>query len=833
MDRFVRRSVPVLLALLVILAPQAGGAVYRWCAVTAAVIVLTMATLGLGRRSVWHNTRVDATCWMLTAVAALTLLQLVPLPFHLVKLISPKVAGFYAAAATMPLAPQHYFIPLTADLSLTAAEALKWASYAALYVIVLNWPRGGGHQLPKIMIVAGTLTAVVCLVESVFRVEGILGIYHPPVSVSSWLRGPFVNPGHSGIYCALLGTLGLGAAAESSPRWRLWVRLLSAVLLALALTPAARKTGVAVVAGVGVYLFLRARAADYRWTRGWPVVVALSLLATVAVFSIWRLPSVDQIRAMPDRYLAYRHYSRIITWSDTLRLIADSPWTGVGRGSFGPAFTAYDSVNTDAVTWHPESVPLQMAAEWGLIPALAFLIGMTIAVVRTARNARGAFPCAAAATLVMLGLVNLVDFNLELLGIALTAIVCLAVLARKETKSIRVRQGRVALIAPATLVVAALVGMATVGVPSLAGDAENLRAQAKTTAAADRHSLDRLGSAAAAKHPADFFIPQLVAAEHLRLQLSLGIVWLNRALELRPRSPEAHFLTGMALLRGGRAKQALLEYVTSARFTSRLLAPVADLILRAPSLRRIAFSDLWWATTEDKGLLSYLALSLSAASPARERFLVDERLLQLQPDAPTVVAVLNREKSLMAQDADLSARLDQALTVDSLNQSEGYVLPTADLRARNGRVGEALAMLTSAAMNAANSEQAATKLVELLLHTNQPDEALARLRALELADRLPRGDAEFLRGRIYEHRGNLQGALDSYAMAAQYNPDDVDTLVAAALAAHHAARSDLELQFAHRALQAGRSDGAVREKLAPLWGPEEDGKGRTAVPNRQ
>jgi hypothetical protein len=43
--------------------------------------------------------------------------------------------------------------------------------------------------------------------------------------------------------------------------------------------------------------------------------------------------------------------------------------------------------------------------------------------------------------------------------------------------------------------------------------------------------------------------------------------------------------------------------------------------------------------------------------------------------------------------------------------------------------------------------------------------------------------------------------------------------VAAALAAHRAERSDLELQFVHRALQAGRSDGAVRDKLAPLWGP--------------
>jgi hypothetical protein len=457
MDRFARRCVPALLGVLVIAAPQAGGAVYRWTTVITAFVVIAMAAVALARASVRENARLDLTCAILIAVAAWTAFQLLPLPAGVVRVLAPRIWDHYQESARVPGGVTPHFIPLTLDVSLTTIEAVKWACYATLYALILNWPRGGGRQLSFIILGAAALTAAVSLVESSFAVPGILGIYRPPASVASWLRGPFVNPGHSGIYCAVLGTLCLGVATELPARLRPWTRGLAAVLLALALTPASLKTTIAAVVGPLAFLLLRARAANWRFVRGKPAMIAVGALLVAAVVASHWLPTAEEIRAMPDRYLAFRRYSRLITWADTWTLIKDYRWLGVGRGAFGAAFAAYDTVNTEVVTWHTENVPLQMIAEWGWLVAPAFMIAMAVMVLRAARVARRPKSSAAAAVLIMLGIVNLVDFDLELLGIGLTAIVCLGLLARGETPSLRAKRGRTVLIAPAVLTVVAVV----------------------------------------------------------------------------------------------------------------------------------------------------------------------------------------------------------------------------------------------------------------------------------------------------------------------------------------------------------------------------------------
>jgi hypothetical protein len=461
MDRFARRFVPALLAVLVIGAPQAGGAVYRWTAVAVALVTIAMVGMALWRSSVRANARVDLICAVLIGVAAWTAFQLVPLPVGLVRWVAPRVAALYQEAGALPGAIPRTFVPLTLDVSLTAVEAVKWACYAAIYALVLNWPRGGGRQISYMFLAAAALTAIVCLVESVFAVPGILGIYRPGAMVSSWLHGPFVNPGHSGIYCAMLGTLCLGIAGELPARLRPWTRGLAIVLLALALTPALLKTTIAAVVGPLAFFLLRARAANWRFMRGRPLAIGAGVLFVGALAATRWLPTPEQIRAMPNRYMAFRRFSRLIIWGDAWGLIKDFRWTGVGRGVFGPAFTAYDTVNAEVITWHTENVPLQMTAEWGAIVTLVFIVAMGILVLRATGAARRPRSSAAAAVLIMLALVNLVDFDLELLGIGVTTMVCLGILARAETPSVRIRTGLAVLVTPAALIALALLASLT------------------------------------------------------------------------------------------------------------------------------------------------------------------------------------------------------------------------------------------------------------------------------------------------------------------------------------------------------------------------------------
>lgn len=821
MDRFARRCAPALLAALVVVAPLAGGAVYRWSAVSVAIVAIVMTAVALGRGSIRANPRVDVTCGILIAAAAWTLFQLVPLPVGLVRAVAPAVARLYDDAGRLPGATAPRYIPLTVDVSLSAVEAAKWASYAALYGLILNWPRGGGRQVSFILLAAAALTAVICLVQSAFGVSSILGIYHPPVGVSSWLRGPFVNPGHSGVFCAVLGTLCLGLAPEMPARLRIWVRGLALLLLILALTPALLKTTIAAIAGPLLYLIMRARAAERRFVRGRYLLVGAGALSIAMLFLLRWLPSPEAIRAMPERHLALRRFSRLITWSDTVGLIGDFRWTGTGRGAFGAAFTAYDTVNTEALTWHTENVPLQMIAEWGWLVAPLLMGSLAVITLRAARSARRPKSSAAAAVLIMLAAVNMVDFNLELLGMGLMAAVCLGILTRRETASNRARRGVAVLVTPAIIASLSLVVLAAQASRPSEADVAAIRATTRDNA--DRDALDRMGSAAAARHPADFFIPQVVAAEHLRMQTSLGLPWLNRALTLRPRSPESHYLVGLALQRAGKNRQSLFEYVAASRANHHLVRTVGDTILRNPPLRRAAVGDATWAQHDDWALLEYLAEGLSGAGTAEDMFKVDERILQVATTAGEALPAINREKARAFQDGAFLMRLNAAIAVSEREVSERFLVQVAEIRARAGMTAEAVKLLGRAALKSPptghGANPAAAALVKLILAQNEPREALKWVDDLQRHERLTAGEAEYLRGTIQEHLGNVEGALYSFVRAAQYRPDDSECLVAAALTAERASRSDIARQYARRALEVGRHDPAIRERLSSIVGP--------------
>jgi tetratricopeptide (TPR) repeat protein len=263
----------------------------------------------------------------------------------------------------------------------------------------------------------------------------------------------------------------------------------------------------------------------------------------------------------------------------------------------------------------------------------------------------------------------------------------------------------------------------------------------------------------------------------------------------------------------------LLEYSLSARYLHRLVRPVGDQILRVPSLRRAALSSVDWAGAGDEGLLDHLASVLVQESMRRERFLLDERLLVLRPNAALAVSAIARERALAFEDASFLERLDLAIFVKPDETAESYLLAAAEVRAKAGRLADAEDLLWRATASPAGAYQAAERLIDLLLNASRPEEALSRLGAMEQGKRLPAGEIEFLRGRVHERGGRLQAALASYVLAAQYRPDDVDTLVATALVAHRVGRSDLALQYARRAREAGRADSDVPTRLAPLWGP--------------
>jgi hypothetical protein len=108
-----------------------------------------------------------------------------------------------------------------------------------------------------------------------------------------------------------------------------------------------------------------------------------------------------------------------------LRLITRYPWFGVGRGAFESTFPSVRLGRGSVVFTHPENIVTQWVSEWGIPIGLLSLAALAWALRPSRVRNRPTTPVGASCALLALGLQNLVDFSLEVPGIA----VCAAILA--------------------------------------------------------------------------------------------------------------------------------------------------------------------------------------------------------------------------------------------------------------------------------------------------------------------------------------------------------------------------------------------------------------------
>lgn len=727
--------------------------------------------------------------------------------------------------------------PLSLDVARTWAEWLKVFAYCALFVLVtLYRPEEGRRgeirfrrRLLRTVAFAAVAVAMVGLAQRMAWNGKILWFFVPwdwgePKVLAPQTSGPFVSRNNFGGYLAM--TLPLVLSPVLAPTWislrSAWATRLAfgggAALVATALlfslsrgSWAAAAVGlVALVVGLVRVIPAEDRSRFLRDRTG--AAMALGVVG-MAIVVLLLLPTGNAtLGSDVDRRLAQTLSStaswgvRVRAWADSLPMLADFPLWGVGLGGWGGLFPKYDeSFFLGAQLRRAHNDYLQLLAElgivgWVLLGAVVWAVATRLG--RSLRRQSGrsfATSMAVVAGLIGLAIHEWVDFDLQMPGIAATAVVLLALPLRSswaEEKVAKATGRRFGLAACAAALLVAVVVQADPG----------RWTKAPLGMVASLHSLDR--------RPIDAPTQLALGLALSRVRPELAREALDVAVALDPAMPAQRLARVWMLSETGERESVLRE--------------IEESTYRAPSLQRHPLLSEEAATRMDPVHHAAAARGLERAVPRaglpaavalaglhararqhRDAALAWERAVALAPSGSHQVVFLRRAGWERSQDGDLEgaeAALRRAIEIRPEDPKARAALLSYVLAPR-GDLPSAVEEAREAVDARADSLEVDVALAEVARQAG--DEELELSILSRVADRYPGDVRAHLRFGFALHRqGRFAEAVDRFVRATRLAPGNAVGWYHLGLAAERAYEFQLAEQAFARAVEEapGNSD---------------------------
>jgi hypothetical protein len=689
-------------------------------------------------------------CMMVVALAW-TGLQLLPLPSSLVALLVPESVAARELNAALYGEPVRSWIPMTLDPGATRLEIAKGTSIVAVFLTARVF--AASHQRVRVLKAVAVSAIALALVAFAHKVAGasrVFGVYEP-VYASTRLLAPLMNENHLGGFMVLTSPILLGLAVDADTverrmRWALGASIcaLAGVLSFSRGALLGLSIGMAIFVVVFAWRLSRSRRSILRSREIRALVLGalgIALLATALEGSGLA------------RELSHRHNLTTKFWAAAaaVDVIGSHPVAGVGRGAFSAAFV--DELGTEKRFFHPENLPVQWTSEWGIPMALALLVVVIWSIGRGFRLRRGNAHLGGLAGLVGIGSQNLVDFSLEIVGVAVVAAAVLGAVSDSVRARFHVPLRKLCFAAGLSCVAGAPLGASLHG-----GDVFTLERRALDALEREDHDeARRLVRRGLALHHSEPIFALVGAEVAVREGDSSAGRWINRAQGLAPLWSAPHLLGARWLFSLGKDDQALIEIrEAEALRPGSARATICDLLLE----RRNPDVALRAAPQGPAGakLLDRAALCLPLQSHIAIE--IDESARKLDPD---LVGPANRQaRRLVAGKRPLEA----AALLSSL--------PTLDLKART--------TLAQAYLLANDPEAAAQAIAPDLKGRDTPSGVLrvaasiymalgdenelravaARLRGQTGGKARALAEVELFLGGLYEAAGRYAHALNAY-----------------------------------------------------------------------
>ncbi len=564
----------------------------------------------------------------------LTAVQAVPLPSAVQATLDPTGHALIEDSHELLGDSPPVVMPLSLDPPGTRRAALDLALALGLAWVLLRVATQQQGRYTILAAVAGVcgLAAAIGAIDKLLGVTALYGLYEPH-HATPVILGPLLNPNSYGSLLVLGAMVSAGLALhiqQSSARRAAWA---VNTMLCLVVAFATLSRGAALAAGIGAVtvavMWLSGRrneARDRRKPQLLRVTIPAVLIVACGVTLLVLTSAANVTRQIGDTSLSGEYndpLSKYAAWRSSEQLVRESPWIGVGRGAFEPAFTRVHPESAFGTFSHLENEYVQAVVDWGLPGAAAMAFASAWLVLFALRRRReGPLAAGAIGALAAVAAQSTVDFGVELPGllfpvIAVAATVTFVPLHEMNPAGVkRAVAARAALLAVIALLVALVVPPWGA---TLADDHDALLADDPPTLelardAMRRHPLDYYAPArvalalfatadaqatrrlkdALAEHPPqlDYFAPARIALALLATGDSQAIRNVNHALVLHPTLPDLHRLAARLLAATGHPAQAKLEYQIAMRYTQNPVKLVGELVATFPRTEDAA-SALW------------------------------------------------------------------------------------------------------------------------------------------------------------------------------------------------------------------------------------------------
>ncbi len=381
--------IKLILIFLLIFTPIAFGSMELWAFSLMELGILLMIVLWAIQTTIRHAPRgmhgspephmVQGASTHLPIYAVLSLflllilLQMLPLPPGIVKVISPKTFALrqqLLMTNDQLLMTTFSFVPFA-----TKIEFLKWLTLSGLFFFLLNWRNSNKDVIPLIIIIM-----FVGIAESLYGMleffSGHRYILNLDMKISS-VTGTFINRNYFAGYLLMVIPLSVGYffSREAFQRsrfmgWRHWLSSLDGktllisfgiIVMILGLLFSASRMGIVSLLlsfSLMSFLFRKSRRGQ-RFSKTTVLIFGLALL-----WAVW-----IGLDAVISRFftLSESFEERWMIWVNTFQIFKDFPLLGSGLGTFIHIFPMYRSFYIQGLVTHAENDFLQLVSEVGLI----------------------------------------------------------------------------------------------------------------------------------------------------------------------------------------------------------------------------------------------------------------------------------------------------------------------------------------------------------------------------------------------------------------------------------------------------------------------------------